>query len=321
MKSYIDTAFKLLFLLSTLPFLVSEKLYDKFDFRLAGSIADSLYTAPHALGNLDNPDINEASGLAASQAHPFFLYTHNDSGGDPDIYIIDTLGRYQGKIHLEGVDNKDWEDIAIGPGKEAGVPYVYVGDIGDNNSKRDRAQVYRFPEPAQLQEEISIKPETLTLRYPDGPRDAETLLVDPWSGDLLILSKRDTSNTLYRAAADQLEAGEVVLEEVMKLPVTMAVGGDISADGRQILIKNYWAVYYWERKEGETLAEALKRKPVQLPYKPEPQGEAIGFSASGDRYYTLSESRFRIKPVLYQYLNLRSQRDVKLSTVHSDLRR
>lgn len=309
MKAYIDTAFKLLFLLSTLPFLLSEKLYDKYDFRLSGHITDSLYTAPQALGTLDNGDIDEASGLVASQVHPFLLYTHNDSGGEPEVYMIDTLGKYQGKIKLDGVRNQDWEDIAVGPGKEAGSTYIYVGDIGDNNAKRDKVQVYRFPEPAALQEDVTVQAERITLTYPGGPRDAETLMVDPWNGDLLILSKRDTSNTLYRATAEQLDAKEVVLEKVMKLPITMAVGGDISADGKHILIKNYWAVYYWEREEGESLTEVFARTPIQLPYKPEPQGEAIGFSASGDRYYTLSESRFRIKPVLYQYLNLRPADD------------
>lgn len=304
MKFYIDTAIKILFLLSTLPFLVSEKLYEKFEFRLTGSVVDSLYTAPHALGTLDNDDIDEASGLVASKLHPSLLYTHNDSGGEPEVYMIDTLGKYQGKIVLEGSHNRDWEDIAIGPGRKAEISYIYIGDIGDNDAKRDKVHVYRFSEPKALESEIKVKAEKITLTYPDGPRDAETLMVDPWSGDLLVLSKRDTSNTLYRATAEQLEAGEVMLEKLMKLPVTLAVGGDISADGKQILIKNYWAVYYWQRKEGESMVEVLKGNPVQLPYKPEPQGEAIGFSASGDRYYTLSESRFRVKPVLYQYLNL-----------------
>lgn len=304
MKFYIDTALKLFFLISTIPFLLSEKLYDKYNFRLSGNITDSLYSAPMALGTLDEASIDEASGLAASRLHPFLLYTHNDSGGEPEVYMIDTLGKYQGKIKLDGVRNQDWEDISIGPSKEAEESYIYVADIGDNNAKRDKVQIYRFAEPTELAKEITVKPERITLTYPDGAKDAETVLVDPWNGDLLVLSKRDTSNTLYRATAEQLDGQDVVLEKVMKLPITMAVGGDISADGKQILIKNYWAVYYWEREEGESLAEALARKPVQLPYKPEPQGEAIGFSASGDRYYTLSESRFRIKPVLYQYHNL-----------------
>lgn len=304
MKFYTDLVIKLLFLFSMMPFLLSEKIYDKFDFRLNINVVDTLFTAPMVLGTLDNNLINEASGLVSSQTHPFLLYTHNDSGGDPDIYLLDTLGRYQGKIHLEGIKNKDWEDIAVGPGTDPNVSYVYVGDIGDNTSKRDKVQIYRFPEPSTIEKEMRVRAETFTLVYPDGPRDAETLMVDPWSGDLFVLSKRDTSNTLYRAPADQLEKGEVVMEKIMKLPITMAVAGDISADGKHILIKNYWVVYYWQRGEGESLAEALSRKPIQLPYKPEPQGEAIGFSANGDRYFTLSESRFRIKPVLYQYLNL-----------------
>lgn len=310
MKFYTDLFIKFLFLVSTIPFLLSEKIYDKFDFRLSSNIVDTLYSAPHALGKLDNSEINEASGIVSSRIHPSLLYTHNDSGGDPDVYMIDTLGRYQCTIHLEGVKNYDWEDIAAGPGEQSESHYIYVGDIGDNRARRDKIQVYRFAEPKYLAKEIRVQPEILTLTYPDGARDAETLMVDPWNGDLFILSKRDTSNTLYRASADQLEKGEVVMEKVMKIPVTMAVGGDISADGKQILIKNYWAVYYWGREEGESIPEALARKPIQLPYKPEPQGEAIGFSSNGDRYYTLSESQFRISPVLYQYMSLETQQEI-----------
>ena len=45
--------------------------------------------------------------------------------------------------------------------------------------------------------------ETFTLQYPDGPRDAETLMVDPLSGDIYIVSKRDTVLHIYRAAYPQ----------------------------------------------------------------------------------------------------------------------
>lgn len=305
MKFLTDIAIKLLFLFSTMPFLLSEKMHDKFDFRLNQVVLDSLYSGAQTIGPLENNQlINEASGIVASQVHPHLLYTHNDSGSEAEIYMLDTLGSFLGKITLEDAKNRDWEDISMGPGEDPGLSYVYVGDIGDNNAKRDKIHVYRFPEPRILEEEIYIKPEKITLVYPDGARDAETMMVDPVSGDLLILSKRDTSNVLYRATADQLGKGEVLLQKVMKLPITMAVGGDISSDGKQIVIKNYWVVYYWERLDGESIPDALARKPTQLPYKPEPQGEAIGFSFKGDRYFTLSENRFRIDPVLYQYVKL-----------------
>jgi len=301
MKFFIDIAIKIFFLVSTMPFLVSEKLYDRYEFRLNNKVIDSLYTGPKALGELKGVNIDEASGIVASHVHQAILYTHNDSGGDPVIFMIDTLGQYQGKIKLEGVRNKDWEDIAIGPGENSDSSYIYVGDIGDNDGKRKQVQVYRFPEPSKIQEIQNVQPERIALIYPDEPRDAETLMVDPWTGDIFILSKRDTSNILYRAPAKELKKGQVEMEKIMKLPITMAVAGDISADGKQIIIKNYWVIYYWLREEGESIPEALARKPLQLPYKPEPQGEAIAFSSMGDRFYTLSENRFRIKPMLYQY--------------------
>lgn len=305
MTFFTDIAIKLFFLFSTVPFLLSEKFNEKYQFRLSDKVVDSLYSGPVALGGLDNRILNEASGLVSSSVHPYLLYTHNDSGSSPEIYLIDTVGRYQGKIHLEGASNKDWEDIAMGPGPNSDISYVYVGDIGDNDARREKIHVYRFPEPSALAKEMQAKPEKFTLQYPDGARDAETMLVDPWSGDIFILSKRDTSNVLYRAPAEKLGNGVVILEKVMKLPITMTVAGDISADGNQILIKNYWVIYYWERNADESIPEVLARKPVQLPYKPEPQGEAIGFSRDGNRYYTLSENRFRITPVLYQYLRIR----------------
>lgn len=87
----------------------------------------------------------------------------------------------------------------------------------------------------------------------------------------------------------------------MTLDFTMSVAGDIAVDGSQILIKNYLAVFYWERRPGETIPEALSRNPVVLPYKPEPQGEAIAFDPTGKSYFTLSEKRFQIEPVLYRY--------------------
>jgi hypothetical protein len=64
-------------------------------------------------------------------------------------------------------------------------------------------------------------------------------------------------------------------------------------------------VYLWERKSGESISEALARIPVKLPYIPEPQGEAIGFQTDGEAYYTISEKRFDITPVLYRYPSIR----------------
>ncbi len=302
MRFYIEFLYKLLFLLSILPFLISEKFKEKYAIQLHPQVVDTLYSSPKPVKALDNHEIDEASGLAQSWVHADILYTHNDSGGDPFIFMLDTLGEYRGKIILEGVENRDWEDISVGPGPIPNRSYVYVGEIGDNFSRHENVYIYRFLEPEKLEDEIKIEPETITLNYPDGPKDAETLMVDPENGDVYILSKRDSSNTLYRAEADKLEAQtEVTLEKIRKYPITMSTAGDISKDGSQILVKNYWVIYHWNRMPGESIAEAMKRNPVLLPYNPEPQGEAITFSQNGSSYYTLSEKRLRMDPVLYKY--------------------
>jgi hypothetical protein len=261
----------------------------------------NIFTNQINIGLLENKEIEEASGMAFSRTHDGLIYTHNDSGGGRRVFVIDSLGKGLGVFKLKGVWNRDWEDIAVGPGPDPKLNYIYVGEIGDNQERYTNIFIYRFPEPEQFLEGMEVEPEVLKLTYPDGAKDAETLMVDPISKDIFILSKRDSLNILYKTNQDAFEKKEAVLEKLMELPFTMSVAGDISADGSEILIKNYFTVYYWTRNENETIEQALSRDPLILPYKPEPQGEAIGFHPNGKSYFTLSEKRFNIEPVLYRY--------------------
>ncbi len=261
---------------------------------------DSLYFPGIRQATISNPVLEEISGLAVSRKYPNLIYVHTDSGGDAAVYMLDSLGRELGTVELEGAINRDWEDIAVGLGAR-GESYVYVGEIGDNAGIHSEILIYRFPEPQAVKKVQQVKPEILKLTYPDGPRDSETLMVDPISGDLFIVTKRDDKNSIFRVSQKAFSTGKAVLEPLLRLGFTGAVAGDISADGTEILIKNYFAVYYWERKSGESVGQALQRKPKRLPYVPEPQGEAIGFDDDASSYFTLSEKRFSIDPVLYRY--------------------
>jgi hypothetical protein len=293
---------KLFFLFSIIPFLLSEKLQKKYDLKLHPQVTYSIFSGPKKVAAIEEKFLDETSGMAVSRKFPEIIYLHNDSGGSAELFLLDTLGKYRGKILLEGTKNRDWEDLAIGPGPAAGQSYLYLGDIGDNFSVHEELLIYRFPEPPVLQGELSVNPERIKLRYPDGAKDAETLLLDPLSGDLYLLTKRDARNTLYRAAAADLQDGSTVeLEKVLELPITLSVAGDISADGRQVAIKNYWVVYYWERDPALSLEETLRQPARLLPYEPEPQGEALAFSPDGNSYFTLSEKKLRVQPVLYRY--------------------
>ncbi|MFN3997677.1 hypothetical protein [Algoriphagus sp.] len=261
---------------------------------------DSVYLPGITIRTIDNPVLEEMSGLAFSKNHLDKFYTHTDSGGEAAVYVLDSLGNEIGKIILEGVENRDWEDIAVGPGPN-GKSYVYVAEIGDNAAVYKSVKIYRFLEPAKIEKKITVKPEVLKFTYPDGAMDAESLFVDPISGDLFVVSKRDKKNTLFKLKSDDFGKKDVVAKKEGKLTFTSATAADISQDGSKILIKNYFKIFYWDRKKGESVAEALSRAPKELPYVPEPQGEAIGFQPDGKAFYTISEKRYNIHPILYRF--------------------
>ncbi len=138
---------------------------------------------------------------------------------------------------------------------------------------------------------------TITLQYPDGPRDAETLFVDPATADLYIVSKRETPSRLYRAAYPQSTSQTIVMEYRASLPWGWATGGDISPNGGEILVRGYNNASLWRRPPGTDLWDAFAQTAFDVPLATEPQGEAIGFHGLGRGYYTVSEGSSQ--PIYY----------------------
>lgn len=60
-------------------------------------------------------EISEISGLSRSRTNGNFYWAHTDSGGKPILYLLDTLGKVRQRYTIEGVENTDWEDIAVAP--------------------------------------------------------------------------------------------------------------------------------------------------------------------------------------------------------------
>jgi hypothetical protein len=105
------------------------------------------YGSPAKLATIANPSVTESSGLTASRTLPGAYWTHNDSGDGPFIYAFNTRGESLAVFRVTGANARDWEDIASGPGPQPNRPYLYIGDIGDNNAKRADIVIYRIPEP------------------------------------------------------------------------------------------------------------------------------------------------------------------------------
>ncbi|WP_379004289.1 hypothetical protein [Parapedobacter sp. GCM10030251] len=266
---------------------------------------DSPFTQGRAKGKISHAEINEASGLVTSVKNPGFLWTHNDSGDAARIFLIDDSAQLKATYYLQGVTARDWEDIGTMARSERN--YLLVGDIGDNGGRRPYIKVHRIEEPVMHRREISIDTiprehiATYVLKYEDGPRDAESLFFDPIDNYLYVISKRELRSGIYRTVFPETPTDTLVLKHVGTLPHTFITSADLSEDGTEILMKNLLNVFYWQRSPGESIPQSLKRPAVRLPYRPEPQGEAVAFSRDGRGYYTLSEAPLGFTAILYFY--------------------
>ena len=236
--------------------------------------------------------LEEVSGLAASISNPGLMWVHNDSHNSSQIFLIDDKIQIHLTCTLQGVTNRDWEDITVGPGPEPGKTYIYVGEIGDNLAQFEYKIIYRFEEPVlkKEQSEFTITHfDKIIFKLADGKKDTEALLINPLTKDLYIISKREEPVYVYELKYPYAVSDTLVANSITTLPLTQIVAGAFSADGKEILLKNYQAVYYWQVDESKSIVDVFKDKTKVLPYIEEPQGEALTFARDGSGYYTLSE--------------------------------
>jgi hypothetical protein len=256
-------------------------------------------------GHLQSELNNETSGIAPSGKFPGIYYVHNDSGDIPRFFAITPEGQLKGiyKYDVPSVKPfiiRDCEDIAVGAGPINGKSYVYLADIGDNGSSRPHVFIYRIPEPtipSIADSAIYTEASILNLKYPDGPKDAETLMIDPLEKLFYIVTKRHSNVGVYTAPLTFVNGDTVTLTKRCDLhfkglqPFKWIVSGDVSKDGTQVLLKSYSRIYYWRRNGTEPIWKTLQRKPLQPAYEQEKLGEAVSFAPNGRSYYTVSEGK------------------------------
>ncbi|MBN8857807.1 MAG: hypothetical protein J0H29_05430 [Sphingobacteriales bacterium] len=72
----------------------------------------------------------------------------------------------------------------------------------------------------------------------------------------------------------------------------LLTSGNISPDGKEILLRNKSQIWYWSRNPEKSIADALQTAPLTASYAGnEHQGEGICFVVDGRGYYTNSETR------------------------------
>lgn len=242
--------------------------------------------------------LNELSGVVASRRDPGVVYAHNDSGDQPRFFAVEAeTGKARGEFLLKGVQAIDWEDIALGP-CTAGT-CVFLGDIGDNSHIRASISVYVVPEPAldpaKGKAELTAF-ERWTLHYPDGPHDAETLLVDPRSGDLFLVTKELFGRgALYALPRPYVANAAMTLRrlntiQIPSVTTTLITGGDVHPCAPRVVLRSYGRVFEFRGSKQGDVASWLSGPPtLVIDGAPEPQGEAIAYRADGFGLYSSTE--------------------------------
>lgn len=266
------------------------------------SMSPAQYHRAREIAQVAVRGLTESSGLAASRSRPGVFWTHNDSGDEPWLYAFDRSGKNRGRVRVRGAKAFDWEALSLGPGPKPQVDYLYIGEIGDNDRARKELLVYRVPEPPAGATQTETA-ETLRFTFPDGPHDAEALMVHPASGDLYIVTKArgmDSATAVYKAAAP-LKAGKAVaLKHLTDVdlpdasPFTLLVGrisgGDISPDGKRVIVCDYFGAYEAVLPDGSGNFDAIwKARWNTLEVPGRRQGEAICYRHDGKAVLATSE--------------------------------
>jgi hypothetical protein len=232
-------------------------------------------------------EVFESSGLVMSRNTPGRFWTHNDSGNEPWLFLIDSSGALQGRVRIAGIDPLDWEDLAAGPCDSGNC--LFIGDIGDNPGRRDSISIYVVPEPAPT--DSATQPVSrFNLRYPDRAQDAEAMFVLP-TGDIYIVTKgRRDSVALYRLPKSAQQPNTLAtLERVRALwprasGANRATGATTSIDGRWVAIRSYTALYVFA---ADSLLGTGRPSVIQdLEPLRERQGESIAISDQGKVWLT-----------------------------------
>lgn len=275
------------------------------------------FDAPKVAGNVQTNLLEELSGMVASRAHPGVLYAHADAGAPARFIAMDTTGKTLGEFTLAAATATDWEDISLGRSPAGAGDFLFIGDIGDNAAREGTAspraeiRVYRLPEPVVVVGQTAVVQtlsgaEALRFTYPDRPHDAETLMVDPLTADIVIITKENDGNSVvFRAPGATPPNTPTVLERITSVQFGIAgtdsahvTSGDISPTGDRVVVRTYTTILLWPRITGATpaagwvstfaAAPRMFQQPVQA------HGEAIAFASDGRSWFAAGEQETKI---------------------------
>jgi hypothetical protein len=210
---------------------------------------------------INDSRITESSGLAADPGAQRY-WTVNDSGARGVAYALSTSGSVAGTLKYSA-QPVDVEAVAMHGGR------LYVADIGDNTEERDFVTVFYFDNARTGNQAVGYRAWDFT--YPDGPHDAETLLVDG-SGRLFVVTK-DAEGAVYSAPRQPNRGGTNQLTKVGDAPPAVT-DGTFLPGGKRIALLTYGAI---EVVDAETYKRIGK---IDIPVQAQPESLTVSLDKS-----------------------------------------
>ncbi|MEU7583605.1 WD40 repeat domain-containing protein [Streptomyces sp. NPDC041068] len=239
----------------------------------AGASAAPAFADGHDSFTIKDPRIVESSGLAASRAHPGVYWTHNDQDKGAFLYAVDSkTGETVATVTMTGVGSpRDVEAISVGSDGN-----LYVGDIGDNmGGTWSNVWIYKLPEPKELKDQ-TIRATQYVVKYADGARDAEALMVHPKTGRIYIADKKEQGGSLYEGPAEMSASRTNVFKKIADTDMWVTDGA-FSPDGRQLALREYFGGASFAWKGAGKAPEREER--LSVPFQR--QGESVTYTTDG----------------------------------------
>jgi len=182
--------------------------------------------------------INETSGLEFYNNN---FITHNDSGGEPSLYVFNEDGEIIETIGLNKnpdfeIENNDWEDITNDN------EYLFVADTGNNFGNRDNLNIIRVSKGTDLMVdgiiEISYSDQESFFPRPKHKYDAEAIIVIEDKIALFSKDRENLNTDLYLVDKNQ-NGSQILTSEVSYNVNTLITGGDYDEDRNLLALVSY----------------------------------------------------------------------------------
>lgn len=232
--------------------------------------------------------LSEISGMVATDGGFVMVNDGADDEARRRIFFLDERCSVVRTVSYPSRP-RDTEDLAIGADGT-----VWVADTGDNDRSRQTIAVWKLPPGAD-------RPVLYRMAYPDGPHDAEALLVTADDRPLVVTKY---SATLYAPSAPLRPGTTARLEKVgqARLPAsttsnpygalgrTAVTGAATAPDGRRVVLRTYADAYEFDVSDGDVVPALTGGTPRVIALPDEPQGESVTYSRDGQSLLTVSET-------------------------------